>query len=95
MVSKGLSNNQIFKLFEYSMIQIDYLIMSHVFEYVISIFFVILGRKRHLIKEIFLKTQFSVKFLHTMNIRTTSICSEHIPFWFIGVKTIIHRTHQA
>ena len=29
---KGLSNNQIFKLFEYGMIQIDYLIMIHVFE---------------------------------------------------------------
>ena len=29
---KGLSNNQIFKLFEYNMIQIDYLITTHVFE---------------------------------------------------------------
>ena len=75
--------------------QIDYLIMSHVFEYVISIFFVILGRKRHLIKEIFLKTQFSVKFLHTMNIRTTSICSEHILFGFVGVKTMIYVSHQT
>ena len=36
---KGLSNNQVSKLFEYSMIQIDYLIMSHVFEYVILNFF--------------------------------------------------------
>ena len=36
---KGLANNQIFKLFEYSMIQIDYLIISLVFEYVILNFF--------------------------------------------------------
>ena len=39
LLGKGLSNNQIFKLFEYSMIQIDYLIMSHVFEYVTSDYF--------------------------------------------------------
>ena len=30
-----------------------------------------------------------------MNIRTTSFCSDHIIFLFIGVKTMIYVTHQA
>ena len=56
------SNNQIFKLFEYSMIQIDYLIMSHVFEQVILNYFTDLGMRRHLIVVIFLKNTIFSKF---------------------------------
>ena len=72
------------------MIQIDYLIMTRVFEQVIlnsefkdfiTLLF-ILGMRRDLIKEISLKTQFSASSLNIMSIRATNInLLRTQPFW--------------
>ena len=64
LLGKGLSNNQIFKLFEYSMIQINYLVISLVFEYVILNFLPDFGYEKELDqKNFFEKHSFQPIFL--------------------------------